>query len=154
MKQTLDILLFIFQAGMFVLQLLDTYMATYSIITLGFCFSVGLSWIYGSSTVHHAINSLSLRSRDSDVSGWERLCCNIKDMSGQRPSVFFRVMWQFVTPILCLVRNINKERHRFIADTNLLHISRQGCVVSVHSVVIFLGPRPDFVRRLQLPVDL
>ncbi|KAG7506122.1 sodium-and chloride-dependent betaine transporter-like [Solea senegalensis] len=35
--------------------------------------------------------------------GAERLCDAVEDMSGQRPCVLFKLCWQYITPLICMV---------------------------------------------------
>ena len=40
-------IVFVLQGGMYMVQLLDNYAASYSVLILGFIESVTLAWIYG-----------------------------------------------------------------------------------------------------------
>ncbi|XP_067937743.1 sodium- and chloride-dependent glycine transporter 1-like [Watersipora subatra] len=64
--------------GMYMLQLMDTYAATYSVLVIGLCECVAIAWIYG----------------------WQRFGDDIKLMLGRSPALWWRVMWQGVTPLL------------------------------------------------------
>ena len=57
--------------------------------------NIDLSYIY--------IKFISYELIYFNLKGWERLSANIEEMSGSRPSIYFRIMWQAVTPLLCAV---------------------------------------------------
>ncbi|XP_029615106.1 sodium- and chloride-dependent glycine transporter 2-like [Salmo trutta] len=62
--------------GMYVLQLVDIYAASYSLIIIAIFELVGVSYIYG----------------------LKRFCEDIEMMIGFQPNMFWRVCWAFVTP--------------------------------------------------------
>ncbi|CAJ1075337.1 sodium- and chloride-dependent GABA transporter 2-like isoform X2 [Xyrichtys novacula] len=70
------------QGGMYVFQLIDYYGANGACIwfvSLVQCVAVG--WAFGAD-----------RMRDV-----------VEDMTGQRPSIFFKLCWRYFTPVICLV---------------------------------------------------
>ncbi|CDQ80978.1 unnamed protein product [Oncorhynchus mykiss] len=64
--------------GMYMLQLLDTYAGSYSLIIIAIFELVGVSYIYGLT----------------------RFCEDIEMMIGFQPNIFWRVCWAFVTPTI------------------------------------------------------
>ncbi|MED6257533.1 hypothetical protein ATANTOWER_026096 [Ataeniobius toweri] len=69
------------QAGIYIFQLIDYYgctRASQNLMTVFQCFAV--AWGFGS----------------------DRLLCIIEDMTGHRPSVFFKLCWKFLIPLLSL----------------------------------------------------
>ncbi|KQK77244.1 Sodium- and chloride-dependent glycine transporter 2 [Amazona aestiva] len=66
------------QGGMYMLQLVDTYAASYSLVIIAIFELVGVSYIYG----------------------LQRFCEDIEMMIGFKPSKFWRVCWAFVTPTI------------------------------------------------------
>jgi solute carrier family 6 amino acid transporter-like protein 5/7/9/14 len=63
------------------LQLMDSYAATYSVLLIGLFELIAIAWVYGVD-----------RFRD-----------DIKLMTGNRPGIWWKIMWKFVTPLLMLV---------------------------------------------------
>ncbi|XP_021181196.2 sodium- and chloride-dependent GABA transporter ine isoform X1 [Helicoverpa armigera] len=70
----------ILHSGIYVFQLMDYYAASLSITYLAFFEVVAIAWFYGVG----------------------RLSRNIKQMTGRRPSLYFRVCWLIATPALLL----------------------------------------------------
>ncbi|CAG0879420.1 unnamed protein product [Cyprideis torosa] len=68
------------QGGIYFLTLVDYYTATKSASFLAIAELVAISWCYGAG----------------------RLACNIKEMTGTLPSMYFRVCWYFASPILII----------------------------------------------------
>ncbi|XP_039605172.1 sodium- and chloride-dependent glycine transporter 2 isoform X2 [Polypterus senegalus] len=73
------------ESGMYMLQLVDTYAASYSLVIIAIFELVGISYVYG----------------------LQRFCEDIEMMIGFQPNKFWRICWAFVTPtiltfILCL----------------------------------------------------
>ncbi|XP_039191296.1 sodium- and chloride-dependent glycine transporter 2 isoform X2 [Crotalus tigris] len=66
------------QGGMYMLQLVDTYAASYSLVIIAIFELVGISYIYG----------------------LQRFCEDIEMMIGFQPNKFWRVCWAFVTPTI------------------------------------------------------
>lgn len=66
------------QGGMYVLQLIDNYAATYSLLIIGLCECCTIAYIYGV----------------------DRFFKNIEDMLGRKPPMWWKVMWMGVTPVL------------------------------------------------------
>ncbi|XP_019406566.1 PREDICTED: sodium- and chloride-dependent glycine transporter 2 [Crocodylus porosus] len=66
------------QGGMYMLQLVDTYAASYSLVIIAIFELVGVSYIYG----------------------LQRFCEDIEMMIGFQPNKFWRVCWAFVTPTI------------------------------------------------------
>ncbi|ELU09479.1 hypothetical protein CAPTEDRAFT_115714 [Capitella teleta] len=66
------------QGGMYVLQLMDTYAPSYALLVGGLCELLALGWIYGI----------------------DRFMKDIEQMLGKKPSIFFKVIWRYVTPLL------------------------------------------------------
>ncbi|KAK2169497.1 hypothetical protein LSH36_9g04017 [Paralvinella palmiformis] len=64
------------QGGMYVLQLMDTYCASYTLLIVAVVELIALAWVYG----------------------YERLADNIEEMTGSKPSKFWMICWKFVTP--------------------------------------------------------
>ncbi|XP_043938483.1 sodium- and chloride-dependent glycine transporter 2 [Protopterus annectens] len=66
------------QGGIYMLQLVDTYAASYSLVIIAIFELVGMSYIYG----------------------LQRFCEDIEMMIGFQPSKFWRVCWAFITPTI------------------------------------------------------
>uniref|UniRef100_A0A8D0H622 Transporter n=1 Tax=Sphenodon punctatus TaxID=8508 RepID=A0A8D0H622_SPHPU len=66
------------QGGLYMLQLVDTYAASYSLVIIAIFELVGVSYVYG----------------------LQRFCEDIEMMIGFQPSKFWRVCWAFVTPTI------------------------------------------------------
>ncbi|XP_006111551.2 sodium- and chloride-dependent glycine transporter 2 [Pelodiscus sinensis] len=66
------------QGGLYMLQLVDTYAASYSLVIIAIFELVGISYIYG----------------------LQRFCEDIEMMIGFQPNKFWRVCWAFVTPTI------------------------------------------------------
>ncbi|KAI4830184.1 hypothetical protein KUCAC02_001834, partial [Chaenocephalus aceratus] len=64
--------------GMFMLQLVDTYAASYSLVIIAICELLGISYLYG----------------------LQRFCEDIEMMIGFQPNRFWRICWGFVTPTI------------------------------------------------------
>lgn len=68
------------RGGIYLLQLIDNYAATYSVLVIGFFECSVLSWVYGV----------------------ERFYKDIKGMLGFTPPLWFKYQWKFVTPVLLI----------------------------------------------------
>ncbi|KAG7473682.1 hypothetical protein MATL_G00098440 [Megalops atlanticus] len=66
------------ESGMYMLQLVDTYAASYSLVIIAIFELVGVSYIYG----------------------LQRFCEDIEMMIGFQPNKFWRICWAFVTPTI------------------------------------------------------
>jgi solute carrier family 6 amino acid transporter-like protein 5/7/9/14 len=66
------------RGGMYVLQLIDNYAATYSLLIIGFCECMVLSYVYGV----------------------DNFMKDIEMMLGKKPSLWWKIMWKYVTPTL------------------------------------------------------
>ncbi|XP_029438324.1 sodium- and chloride-dependent glycine transporter 2 [Rhinatrema bivittatum] len=66
------------QGGIYMLQLVDTYAASYSLVIIAIFELVGISYIYG----------------------LQRFCEDIEMMIGFQPSKFWKICWAFVTPTI------------------------------------------------------
>ncbi|XP_026866955.2 sodium- and chloride-dependent glycine transporter 2 isoform X1 [Electrophorus electricus] len=66
------------ESGMYMLQLVDTYAASYSLVIIAIFELIGVSYIYG----------------------LQRFCEDIEMMIGFQPNKFWRVCWAFVTPTI------------------------------------------------------
>uniref|UniRef100_A0A8C8GXF8 Transporter n=1 Tax=Oncorhynchus tshawytscha TaxID=74940 RepID=A0A8C8GXF8_ONCTS len=64
--------------GMYMLQLVDTYAASYSLVIIAICELIGISYFYG----------------------LQRFCEDIEMMIGFQPNRFWRICWAFVTPTI------------------------------------------------------
>ncbi|XP_020706589.1 sodium- and chloride-dependent GABA transporter ine isoform X1 [Athalia rosae] len=68
------------QGGIYFFQLIDHYAASISIMFLAFFEVIAISWFYG-------VN---------------RLCNNVKEMTGRMPSIYFRLCWLIAAPFLIM----------------------------------------------------
>ncbi|KAI2662900.1 Sodium- and chloride-dependent glycine transporter 2 [Labeo rohita] len=66
------------ESGMYMLQLVDTYAASYSLVIIAIFELVGVSYVYG----------------------LQRFCEDIEMMIGFQPNKFWRICWAFVTPTI------------------------------------------------------
>ncbi|KAK2192523.1 hypothetical protein NP493_28g03055 [Ridgeia piscesae] len=64
------------RGGMYILQLMDQYAATYTILSIGLAMVIGLAWVYG----------------------LKRYFSDIEVMLNRRLGLYWVVMWRFVTP--------------------------------------------------------
>nr|KAG5685506.1 hypothetical protein BaRGS_018909 [Batillaria attramentaria] len=69
------------QGGIYVFQLIDWFIATYTVTVIGFIECVVLAWVYGA----------------------DRFGEDIMMMIGRKPPMFIRILWCFVTPVFLLV---------------------------------------------------
>ncbi|KAK2181587.1 hypothetical protein NP493_391g02039 [Ridgeia piscesae] len=65
------------RGGMYVLQLMDSYCATYSVLLIALVESIALSWVYG----------------------YDRLAADIKLMIGVRIGWYWKITWKYISPI-------------------------------------------------------
>ncbi|OQV25275.1 Sodium-dependent dopamine transporter [Hypsibius exemplaris] len=68
------------QGGFYIVQLLDSYAAGYSLMLAVFLECIAVSWIYGIS----------------------RICQDIHEMLGFTPGIFWRICWKWVSPAAVL----------------------------------------------------
>ncbi|XP_046475468.1 sodium- and chloride-dependent GABA transporter ine isoform X1 [Neodiprion pinetum] len=68
------------RGGIFFFQLIDHYAASISIMFLAFFEVIAISWFYGV----------------------QRLCSNVKEMTGRMPSIYFRFCWLVAAPLLIM----------------------------------------------------
>jgi len=66
------------RGGMYLLQLIDNYAATYSLLIIGLFECVTIAYIYGVDNFYK----------------------DIEMMLGHKPSIWWKIMWKFVTPAL------------------------------------------------------
>uniref|UniRef100_A0A8C5AGS1 Transporter n=1 Tax=Gadus morhua TaxID=8049 RepID=A0A8C5AGS1_GADMO len=66
------------ESGMYMLQLVDTFAASYSLVIIAICELLGVSYLYG----------------------LQRFCEDIEMMIGFQPNRFWRICWAFVTPTI------------------------------------------------------
>ncbi|KAI7813728.1 sodium- and chloride-dependent GABA transporter ine isoform X1 [Triplophysa rosa] len=71
----------VMQVGIYVFQLMDHYTAIVSIMFLAFFEIIGVCWLYGV----------------------KRLSSNLVEMTGKPPSIFFKVCWWVICPVLITV---------------------------------------------------
>ncbi|XP_013386200.1 sodium-dependent proline transporter-like isoform X3 [Lingula anatina] len=66
------------QGGIYLMQLMDHYAASWSVLIIGICECVALSWVYGV----------------------DRFGADIKAMIGREPSFMWKCLWRLITPII------------------------------------------------------
>uniref|UniRef100_A0A673Y5W6 Transporter n=1 Tax=Salmo trutta TaxID=8032 RepID=A0A673Y5W6_SALTR len=71
----------VMQVGIYVFQLMDHYTAIVSLMFLAFFEVLAICGLYGV----------------------RRLSANLKEMTGNRPNIFFKVCWMFVAPLLITI---------------------------------------------------
>lgn len=81
------IIKFRLQAGMFILQLLDWYSSAIAVIVICLVEIIMVAYIYGI----------------------EMFRTDVEFMLGQRPSIFWKITWKFITPLVMLVREQNND---------------------------------------------
>lgn len=81
-----------FQGGIYMIQIIDNFAATYSLLIIGLFECLVLSYVYG----------------------LDNFFKDIEMMIGRKPTVWWRIMWGGVTPVLLFVRT----------DTFPLHMRR------------------------------
>uniref|UniRef100_A0A2C9K6E9 Uncharacterized protein n=1 Tax=Biomphalaria glabrata TaxID=6526 RepID=A0A2C9K6E9_BIOGL len=69
------------RGGIYLFQLVDWYIASFSTAAIGLLQTVAVAWIYGA----------------------ERFMDDIQLMMGRRPPYLFNVLWRYITPVLLLV---------------------------------------------------
>jgi len=72
--------IFSFGWGYYVLDFIDTFVANWSLLLIGFMETIGIVWVYGLAKFSY----------------------DIKLMTGSRPNIFILVCWKFITPLLIL----------------------------------------------------
>ncbi len=115
------------QGGIYVFQLMDHYTAVVSLMFLAFFEVLAITLIFGefhflqSALQDHrkpyaAIEApLQLRYEgfisplSCSLAGVSRLSLMVEKMLGKKPNLFFRVCWQFLSPMLVLVRKRKPE---------------------------------------------
>lgn len=75
-----DKFFFLTQGGVYVLQWLDNYAATYSVLVVGFLELVVIGWVYGI----------------------DRFIGDIEDMLNTKLSIIWKIMWKYVSPLSLL----------------------------------------------------
>lgn len=70
------------QGGIYFFQIVDFYAAAISLMYIAFFECVAIVWVYGV----------------------RRMSGNIKDMTGRYPNAFFRFSWNYISPLMILVR--------------------------------------------------
>lgn len=73
-----------FQGGIYVFNLLETYVAGLSLLSTVFFEAVAVSWLYG------------LDNFKSDVN----------KMLGHTPNIYWRICWKIISPVFLAVRGI------------------------------------------------
>jgi len=68
------------QGGMYVLQLLDHYAATFGVLTVAVVECIVINWVYGN----------------------ERFCANVKEMLGHYPGIWWRLCWKYFSPVIII----------------------------------------------------
>uniref|UniRef100_UPI00358E25D0 sodium- and chloride-dependent GABA transporter ine-like isoform X2 n=1 Tax=Myxine glutinosa TaxID=7769 RepID=UPI00358E25D0 len=80
------------QSGMYLFQLMQAHI-TFFVNPIGILIElVVISWIYGT----------------------KRLCANVKEMTGQKPGLFFQICWRFLSPCI-LMRLVKSIKPTFSA---------------------------------------
>ncbi|XP_034566429.1 sodium- and chloride-dependent GABA transporter 2-like isoform X2 [Notolabrus celidotus] len=70
------------QGGIYVFQLIDYYGANGAcILFVSFVQCVAVGWAFGA----------------------EQMCDAVKEMTGERPSILFKLCWRYFTPLICMV---------------------------------------------------
>ncbi|XP_059143404.1 sodium-dependent noradrenaline transporter-like [Physella acuta] len=69
------------QGGMYIFTVLDTFAAGTSIVFIVLCEVMAVSWIYG----------------------MPQFCRDVEKMTGEAPSIFWRICWKFICPFLLIV---------------------------------------------------
>lgn len=73
--------IFLSQGGIWLVVLMDTYVAAWGPLLVGFFMCIALGWVYGV----------------------DYFCANIRAMLGREPTSWWRNMWRMSTPITLLV---------------------------------------------------
>ncbi len=105
------------QVGIYVFQLMDHYTAIVSIMFLAFFEVVGVCWLYGERDLidiclflqtlcHFRRQALNRIANGLILTGVKNLSSNLLEMTGKRPSIFFRVCWWVICPVLITVSAI------------------------------------------------
>jgi hypothetical protein len=68
------------QGGMYVLQLMDWYAASFCVLIIAVAECVAINWIYGNA----------------------KFAANVKEMLGKLPGRWWRICWQWISPIIIL----------------------------------------------------
>ncbi|KAI0240679.1 Sodium- and chloride-dependent glycine transporter 1 [Lamellibrachia satsuma] len=105
------------RGGMYVLQLMDSYCATYSVLIIALVESIALSWVYG----------------------YDRLAADIKLMIGVHIGWYWKVTWKFISPITLvtlLVFSIVKfQPNKYRGYEFPLTAELMGCGLTLLSVI-------------------
>lgn len=86
--------------GMYVLQLMDNYVASYSALTIGLTEVIVIGWVYGA----------------------DRFLDDIKVMLGDYPfpKSYWKFLWKFLVPLMITVSTLRSNR----VDTNILNLDK------------------------------
>uniref|UniRef100_A0A8C7XNC2 Transporter n=1 Tax=Oryzias sinensis TaxID=183150 RepID=A0A8C7XNC2_9TELE len=141
------------QNGMYMLQLVDTFAASYSLVIIAIFELLGISYLYG----------------------LQRFCADIEMMIGFQPNRFWRLCWAFVTPTILTVclffcwshfishQPVTAAQKRFPPSLLCVATNFQvvyGCLCITHGSLsvqlikqIYLGPKAEgdivFIRFKQ-----
>jgi len=134
------------QGGFYFFILLERFAAEYSILIAVFFESIAVSWIYGI----------------------DRFCCDIKEMTGFTPGIYWRVCWKFVAPIFLLMitsyglyQNVPLQTDDYIYPmwANVLGWSIAGSsiamipAVAIYQIIITPGTFRERMRILTTPYN-
>ncbi len=84
------------QGGMYIMQLLDYFAASWSLLIIGFCECIVIAWVYGKC---HRLHKTII------ITGVDNLMDNIKWMVRFYPApyILWKLMWKMVTPFIIMV---------------------------------------------------
>lgn len=122
-----------FQAGLYIFQLLDWYIAAFSLPVFGLLECIIFGWIYGilkrsPKSLYQFLfakykmyiderNFIKISHKDMRfqikifyLTGADNLSRDIEIMLGRGVPVYMRVMWCIVTPVLLMVRAFQRKK--------------------------------------------
>lgn len=102
-----------FQAGQWILDLVDYYDVTLVVFVLAAVEMLAVAWIYGKFGILiirfiHYITSIQRNTLHyfipvmPDFSGTDNFCQDLEFMQTQKVSIYWRVCWGFITPVLLI----------------------------------------------------
>lgn len=115
-------LLCFFQCGLYIFQLLDWYIAAFSLPVFALLECIVFGWIYGIKQVHSRcmysflfdIYQMSHKYMGFEIkifylTGADNLSRDIEMMLGRGVPVYMRIMWCIVTPVILTVRAFREK---------------------------------------------
>ena len=100
------------QGGLYIFQVFDYYACSgMTLLLFAILQSVSVGWVYGELTNKEDVHLFSVNLWSSIhlhlLTGADRFFGNIEDMIGYKPLPLIKYCLKYVTPVVCMVRNIS-----------------------------------------------